>query len=789
MLRQPNLWSWLIRHLLRCRRTVVAVVFLVGVLLTAGSFLGEWNDMHKQLAEGFRSNASEHFGDLKEEVEEAVKRASSVADLFQTIGDVDRDHFREFVVAHLTHAPGLLAVGWAPRVPGGSRGGFEATGWREQGPDLHMFEQGARDRAAGGWADSFPMAYWESLAGSGTGGLVGKDLGAESASLEALRRARDTGQPAMTASIQLPAGRKGVHVYWAIYRSGVPRGTVAERREHLRGFVSAIFDVERLIELALGHMSPRELDVALFDEGAPAGDRALSSHPSSDLQEFPRPWVGQRLLEDHIRAGLRWTGTLDVGGRRWAVTFTSTAGYVAARASSDMWDILLLGLLTTGLVGGYLLLLMRRTDEVERQVAARTQELEQALTERTRAEAEARTQAAQLEAVRTVSLEAIREVNLSEVLKLVARLAGDLLRTGTSTVWLWDEAMKILLPRAWHGSEAWCRGAMLRLGEGVVGTVAARGQGLLINHYQTSIFALPVTRTTTVVAEPLLYRERLLGVLSVHSETPERPFTDEDRQILALFARQAAIAIHTAQLFDQVAAGREQARRLTQEVLSVQEKERRNLSRELHDEAGQALTTLVLNLRLIHADVPGDQASLRRRLREAGELAQATAEKIRLLARGLRPPALDTLGLNTSLKGLCQDIARRTGVSVRYTGVEISPLPDAVAICLYRILQEALTNVVKHAHADRVRVTLRREDKVAFLSVEDNGRGFDAWPLKSPRSGNGSRSLGLLGMQERLELVGGHLEIVSRPGGGTRLTAQIPGLEAHPDPKEAFVSV
>ena len=743
MLHQRNPWTWLIRHLVQCRHTVVAVVFLVGVLLTAGAFLGEWKDMREQVEEGFRGNASEHFRNLKEEVEEAIKRVSSVADLFQTFGAVDRQHFREFVVAQLNHAPGLLAVGWAPRVPDG-RG-----------------------------ADYFPVAYWESLAGPDTGQVVGQDLGAAPASLEALRRARDTGQPTTTGSIRLPAGEKGVHAYWAIYRPGAPRRTVAERQEHLQGFVGAIFEVEPLMELALAHMTPREVDVALVDEGAPAGEQALSSHPAR-VQDFPQPWLGQRLLEDRIRAGLRWTGTLDVGGRRWAVTFTPTARYVAARASSDMWEILLLGLLTTGLVGGYLLLLMRRTDEVERQVAARTQELEQALTERTRAEAEARTHAAQLEAVRTVSLEVIREVNLCEVLKLVARLAEDLLRTGTSTVWLWDEKTQVLVPRAWHGSEAWCRGAQLRLGEGVVGTVAARGQGLLINHYQTSLHALPEIRTTTIVAEPLLCRERLLGVLSVHSETPERPFTDEDRQILALFATQAAIAIHTAQLFDQVAAGREQARRLTQEVLSVQEKERRNLSRELHDEAGQALTTLVLNLRMIHTDVPGDQTSLRRRLREAGELAQATLEGIRVLARGLRPPALDTLGLSTSLKGLCQDIARRTGVSIRYTGAEMSPLPDAIAVCFYRILQEALTNVVKHAHADRVRVTLQRDAELAILSVEDNGRGFDAWPLKSPGNGNGSRSLGLLGMRERLELVDGCLEIVSRPGGGTRLIAQVP---------------
>jgi signal transduction histidine kinase len=294
------------------------------------------------------------------------------------------------------------------------------------------------------------------------------------------------------------------------------------------------------------------------------------------------------------------------------MTLTPTAAYVGGRMSSDIWEHLLLGLVVTGFVGGYLFLLMRRTDAVERQVAFRTQELQHAhdqllaeVTERTRAEAV--------------------------------------------------------------------------------------------------------------------------------------------------------------------------ARQLTQQVLSVQEEERRRLSRELHDEAGQSLTGLVLNLQLLHAEVPEDQGSLRQRLRDAGALARGTAERIRLIARGLRPPVLDTLGLNASLRGLCHEVARRTGLSIEYTGTDVPPLPDTVTICLYRVLQEALTNVAKHARARQVRVGLRDDAESVSLWVEDDGVGFDTQASMSPR--DPSRGIGLLGMQERLEQLGGQLEIASRPRRGTRLLAEVPVME------------
>jgi signal transduction histidine kinase len=249
-------------------------------------------------------------------------------------------------------------------------------------------------------------------------------------------------------------------------------------------------------------------------------------------------------------------------------------------------------------------------------------------------------------------------------------------------------------------------------------------------------------------------------------------YSQEDMDLLSGLANVAVIAIENARLFEQVRAGRERLRRLTQQVVSAQEEERRRLSRELHDEAGQALTALKISLDLIQSDLPVEAGSLRQRLAEAGALTETTMEQIRLLAYGLRPPALDAVGLSYTLEGLCRDFAERTQLSIGYAGAELPVLPEAANMCLYRVLQEALTNVAKHADANQVRVALRCDTETVNLLVEDDGQGFEV------QAGT-SAGIGLLGMQERIELLGGQLEIESWPGQGTRLTAHIPLQRAY----------
>ncbi len=216
-------------------------------------------------------------------------------------------------------------------------------------------------------------------------------------------------------------------------------------------------------------------------------------------------------------------------------------------------------------------------------------------------------------------------------------------------------------------------------------------------------------------------------------------------------------------------------RELAQAVVSIQEEERRRISRELHDEAGQALTALKMNLEVMRDEMPPELPQFRTRMGEMVSLIADTLEQIRTLAQDLRPPALDAADINTVLDGVCREISRRGRMEVYYRGAPPPAISEAANVTLYRFLQEALTNVVKHAQASEAEVELHSDAEELTLSVRDNGRGFDVRPKWSTLKPQG---LGLIGMQERLKTVGGWLEIHSEPGRGTDLVAHIPYKEA-----------
>ena len=220
-----------------------------------------------------------------------------------------------------------------------------------------------------------------------------------------------------------------------------------------------------------------------------------------------------------------------------------------------------------------------------------------------------------------------------------------------------------------------------------------------------------------------------------------------------------------------------QLRLLAHQLVLAQEEERRRVAHELHDEAGQALVALKISLGLLRKDLPEDMVDLAYNLSEAISLVDETRNRIRMVARGLRPPELDTVGLHPALEGFCRDFSRRTQLDIQYLGVDLPPLPDTVGISLYRFLQEALTNVAEHAAAQHVVVRLSFDEGQIRLSVADNGRGLDR-DVHSP-AGIKPSGLGFLGMRERLELLGGWLMVESKPGQGVHLVAHIP-LEANP---------
>ena len=209
---------------------------------------------------------------------------------------------------------------------------------------------------------------------------------------------------------------------------------------------------------------------------------------------------------------------------------------------------------------------------------------------------------------------------------------------------------------------------------------------------------------------------------------------------------------------------------LARDLVVAQESERQRISRELHDQVGQELAALKISLQLLQSDV--SDAAIGEALGDAVGLVEEVRDQIRIVAKNLRPPMIDALGLDAALKGFCEDMERRTKLGITYEGGVQVELAEAVEACLYRFVQEALTNAAVHAQPSMVAVSLTEEGDEIVLRVEDDGVGFDADHISSSPQGPGG--MGLIGMRERLDLLGGSLEIDSSPGTGTRLTARTP---------------
>jgi signal transduction histidine kinase len=212
---------------------------------------------------------------------------------------------------------------------------------------------------------------------------------------------------------------------------------------------------------------------------------------------------------------------------------------------------------------------------------------------------------------------------------------------------------------------------------------------------------------------------------------------------------------------------------LLRKIVTAQEEERRRISRELHDQMGQYLSTMMLRLKTLRPLAAG-QEPVRINLQKLEELTGKLVEEVHHLAWELRPAALDDLGLDTALQNYTEKWSERSGVALDFHGggLERQRLPPEVETTIYRIVQEALTNVLKHARARRVSVIVERRRDHVLVIVEDDGRGFEVEEvLPTPGAGRG---LGLLGMRERVTLVGGAFNLDSAPGGGTTARARIP---------------
>jgi two-component system NarL family sensor kinase len=315
----------------------------------------------------------------------------------------------------------------------------------------------------------------------------------------------------------------------------------------------------------------------------------------------------------------------------------------------------------------------------------------------------------------------------------------------------------------------------LPLGSGISGWVARHREPVVITDDKEAdprylpIQSLRGRDFTSMVSMPMETDPGgLVGVLNVHT-VARREFTDGDVELLRVIGRLIAGAMHQARLHRQLVA-RERAHELfVEQVIEAQEIERRRVAGDIHDGISQRLITLSYRLDAAARAVGTDPVEASSQLSEARELVGLTLGEARVAISGLRPPVLDDLGLAGGLASLARSIP---DLDTELDLAEVR-LPEHIEIALYRIAQEALQNIVKHARASvaRLRFAIDAEN-IARLEIVDNGLGFDTF--ENPLGGDEMGGYGVLSMAERAELVGGTLNIRSRPGSGTAVTATIP---------------
>jgi signal transduction histidine kinase len=367
----------------------------------------------------------------------------------------------------------------------------------------------------------------------------------------------------------------------------------------------------------------------------------------------------------------------------------------------------------------------------------------------------------QLESLNEVGNALATETDIDRLLDLIARRTRELLNARVVTVMLPEGSERLRFAAvAGDGGNALVGGTIGRTTSKsgrVLDRVQSERVDSVLDDPDVDHDAMRSMGARTGLWVPLVARGRAIGVLEAHDKLgDDARFTDTDVRLAETFATRAAVAVD---LSERIAS--DSLRR----VVEAQELERRRLARELHDETGQALTSILLGLKGVEERLDPES---RAPVAELRELVVSTLQDVRRLAVELRPSALDDFGLVAALERLTSTFAEQSRIAVDFqSALADERLSGEIETALYRIAQESLTNVVKHAQAAHVTVVLARKDRAVKIVVEDDGRGFD--PTVPADDG-----YGLVGMRERLALLGGRLEVESGSERGTTVAAEVP---------------
>ena len=368
--------------------------------------------------------------------------------------------------------------------------------------------------------------------------------------------------------------------------------------------------------------------------------------------------------------------------------------------------------------------------------------------------------------------------NLDAALGIALKKTLQIMKMDTGGILLMDEEKQTLRYRVHHSlPKEKLKDIYCRLGEGITGKVAQTGEVILTENVAVD------TRTTETdvlggdglrafASVPLSSKEKVLGVLNIGSHEA-REFSPDNVKLLEGIARQMATAIENARLHQEVQRKEGIRGELLQDILSIQEEERKRIARELHDETSQVLSSLTASLEAASGMLPASADKSKGILKKAQGLSISILDGINKLIYELRPSLLDDLGLVAATRWLMENNLNTAGVKTEFNIMgRKKRLAPRLETTLFRVIQEAVYNITRHAHARNATITLHFTKKTIKVYIKDDGKGFDLNEAISSKER--PRGLGLLGMKERVELVNGHLEIKPHSGGGTEINIEIP---------------
>ncbi len=408
--------------------------------------------------------------------------------------------------------------------------------------------------------------------------------------------------------------------------------------------------------------------------------------------------------------------------------------------------------------------LEQRVGERTTQLSAANELLKEHIAERRRAESVLQERNRELKILNTINTAISRSLHLDDILETLQQLLKEEVDITAGSIYVYDSTEEEFSLRShWGLPESLASGGAELPAE----LYAAARKSNESEPILEAELAEPISFEGLTWMRVLLpVKGETRGILDLYRTAPAG-FSADQQRFFSILGQQVGVALANAQFFGEVRRSREQLQALSIRLVEVQERERREIASELHDEVGQLLTGLKMNLEVAKVMPPG---SLQEQLDEALLRVNQLLNEVRSLSLDLRPPMLDDLGLLAALLWLIQRYEAQTSIQVEFKHSELTGrYATELETALYRIVQEALTNVARHSNMKRAAVRLWATQNTLGVQIEDEGEGFD--PQAVLRSGNTS---GLSGMRERMTLLGGRLTIESVLKGGTCITAEFP---------------